>query len=178
MLENWCWEPQVLKKMSSHYETKEPLSDDLIKKLIESRYVNAGLSFLRQLFFGSFDMRVHTEQDTNADYNELWSSMREDISLVKSGHTLTGGPGSFAHITGGYDAGYYGYMYSLVFSADMYKAVFAKDPLSAEAGRRYRESILKPGGSRDEMDSLKEFLGREPDLNAFLDSLFESSPRL
>ncbi|KAG8998057.1 hypothetical protein FRB94_007252 [Tulasnella sp. JGI-2019a] len=180
MLENWCWEPQVLKKMSSHYETKEPLSDDLIHKLIQSRYVNAGLYFLRQLFFGKFDMHLHTEKTDDADYNALWGTMREKVSLVKSGTKETAGPGTFAHIAGGYDAGYYGYMYSLVFSADMYKAVFAENPLSPKSGRRYRESILQPGGSRDEMDSLKEFLGRDPDLNAFTDALFgtTASPKL
>ncbi|KAG9019832.1 hypothetical protein FRB90_003421 [Tulasnella sp. 427] len=170
MLENWCWEPKVLKKMSQHAQTNEPLSDELIDKLIKSRYVNAGLYFLRQLFFGKFDMELHTKK-VDTDYNQLWSEMRESISLVKSGSKYTAGPGTFAHITGGYDAGYYGYMYSLVFSADMYKTVFADNPLSPAAGTKYRNSILKPGGSRDEMDSLKEFLGREPNPDAFLESL-------
>jgi len=61
--------------------------------------------------------------------------MRESVSLVKTGTRITPGPGTFGHITGGYDAGYYGYLYSLVFAADMYKTVFAKDPLSPEAGK-------------------------------------------
>ncbi|KAG8962498.1 hypothetical protein FRC03_004183 [Tulasnella sp. 419] len=180
MLENWCWEPTVLKTMSSHYETKEPLSDELIDKLIKSRYVNAGLFFLRQLFFGKFDMKVHTDPgNEKLDLSKLWCDMREKVSLVSSGGKITPGPGTFAHITGGYDAGYYGYMYSLVFAADMYKTVFSKDPLSPDAGRKYRESILRPGGSRDESVSLKEFLGREPDSQAFLDQLFgASAPKL
>ncbi|KIO24317.1 hypothetical protein M407DRAFT_77092 [Tulasnella calospora MUT 4182] len=170
MLENWCWEPKVLKMMSKHVDTGEQLSDELIDKLIKSRYVNAGLYFLRQLFFGKFDMELHTKQ-VDKDYDQLWSEMRESISLVKSGREYTAGPGTFAHITGGYDAGYYGYMYSLVFSADMYKTIFAGNPLSPESGKKYRDSILKPGGSRDEMNSLKEFLGREPNPEAFLESL-------
>jgi Zn-dependent oligopeptidase len=62
MLENWCWEPKVLKKMSSHYKTKEPLSDALIEKLVASRYVNVGLFYLRQLFFAMFDLKVHTDK--------------------------------------------------------------------------------------------------------------------
>jgi len=61
MLENWCWEPQVLKRITSHYKTQEKLSDDLVSKLIKSRYVNIGLFSLRQLFFGTFDIKVHTE---------------------------------------------------------------------------------------------------------------------
>ena len=118
MLENWCWEPKVLEKMSSHYESKKPLSPELIDKIIKSRYVNVGLFYLRQLFFAKFDLKIHTDQDKE-DYTELWSSLREKISLVKSGKPCPG-QGTFGHITGGYDAGYYGYTYSLVFAADMY----------------------------------------------------------
>ncbi|KAL0067865.1 metalloendopeptidase [Marasmius tenuissimus] len=170
MLENWCWEPKVLEKMSSHYETKKPLSAELIDKLIKSRYVNIGLFYLRQIFFAKFDIKVHTDQDS-ADYTELWSSMREKISLVKSDKPCPG-QGTFGHITGGYDAGYYGYTYSLVFAADMYTAVFKADPLDPERGQRYREKILRPGGSREELDSLKDFLGREPDSDAFIKEIF------
>ena len=79
MLENWCWEPKVLEKMSSHFETKKPLPADLIEKIIKryvnlsphsldisnllsSRYVNVGLFYLRQLFFANFDIKVHTDK--------------------------------------------------------------------------------------------------------------------
>lgn len=104
-----------------------------------SRYVNVGLFYLRQIFFAKFDIKVHTDQGLcyissyptardieillllieEADYTELWNSLREKISLVKSGKPCPG-QGTFGHITGGYDAGYYGYTYSLVFAADMY----------------------------------------------------------
>lgn len=93
--------------------------------------------------------------------------MRENISLVK-GDNLGAGQGSFNHIAGGYDAGYYGYTYSLVFAADMYATVFKKDPLDPTRGQRYREKILLPGGSRDEIDSLKvrcSTLSRVPSIN-------------
>ena len=184
-----CWEPEVLKEMSSHYEKKEPLSDDLIEKIVKSRYVNVGLFYLRQLFFAKFDIKVHTDQQAT-DYTALWNSMREETSLVKGGKP---GPGqaSFAHITGGYDAGYYGYTYSLVFAADMYATVFKADPLDPARGKQYRDAILKVGGSREETDSLKvsfgsltcfvyfcvylsyqEFLGRPPNSEAFLKELF------
>ena len=152
MLENWCFEPQVLALMSSHYETQKPLDAGLIEKVIKSRYVNVGLFYLRQLFFANFDLKVHTDQDA-ADYTELWNTMREEISLVKG--RLGAGEGTFNHIAGGYDAGYYGYMYSLVFASDMYATVFKKDPLDPARGRLYREKILRVGGSRDDLDSLK-----------------------
>jgi len=173
MLENWCWEPKVLQKMSSHYQTKEPLSEELIQKIIKSRYVNIGLHYLRQLFFAKFDLKVHTDQ-VSEDYTKLWNAMREKISLVK--HDKLGpGQASFGHLTG-YDAGYYGYTYSLVFAADMYATVFKADPLSSVSGKLYRDKILCPGGSREEIDSLQDFLGRKPNSNAFLEELFGSMP--
>jgi len=84
--------------------------------------------------------------------------MRTSVSLMKAGKA-SAGQGSFAHIVGGYDAGYYGYLYSLVFAADMYATVFKKDPLDPALGKRYRDSILLPGGSREETDSLKVCAG-------------------
>lgn len=72
---------------------------------------------------------------------------------------------------GGYDAGYYGYLWSSVFSADMFHTAFAKDPMNAVVGRKYRHSVLEKGGSREEMDSLVEFLGREPNPEAFYKEL-------
>ncbi|KAI0050407.1 metallopeptidase MepB [Auriscalpium vulgare] len=173
MLENWCWEPTVLEKMSSHYKTKESLPADLIDKIVKSRYVNVGLFYLRQLFFAQFDLKVHTAKDAE-DYTALWNDLRESISLVKGG-TPGPGQGTFAHIVGGYDAGYYGYSYSLVYAADMYHTVFKKDPLDPKLGWRYRDSILLPGGSREEHDSLKEFLGRPANSEAFMRELFGSS---
>ncbi|THH27312.1 hypothetical protein EUX98_g6872 [Antrodiella citrinella] len=174
MLENCisdrCWEPKVLEKMSSHYETKEPLSAELIEKIVKSRYVNIGLFSLRQLFFGQFDINVHT-MEGSADYTSLWNTLRESISLVKGGK-LTAGQATFNHIAGGYDAGYYGYMYSLVFAADMYATVFKADPLDPARGQQYRDKILRVGGSRDDIDSLKEFLGREPNADAFINEIF------
>lgn len=111
--------------MSSHYKTQEPLSDDLIVKIIKrsvgilvlhvyaahparSRYVNVGLFYLRQLFFANFDLSVHNNSlDVNTDYTKLWNDLRQQISLVQGG-AYKPGQGTFGHIVGGYDAGYYG----------------------------------------------------------------------
>jgi Zn-dependent oligopeptidase len=78
MLENWCWEPKVLEKMSSHYKTQESLSPELIDKTIRSRYVNVGLYYLRQVFFAKFDLKVHVDKEA-ADYTKLWNDLRESI---------------------------------------------------------------------------------------------------
>ncbi|GAA5981288.1 hypothetical protein JCM11641_005633 [Rhodosporidiobolus odoratus] len=173
MLENWGWTREQLKSLSSHEKTGEQLPDDLIEKLIASRKINQGLFNLRQLFFGKYDMLLHTtKHDLSADeMSKLWCDLREKTSLVTIGKDVVGGQSGFAHIAGGYSAGYYGYLYSQVFSADMFATVFEKDPMNPDAGRRYREKILQVGGSRDEMDSLVDFLGRKPNNEAFLKSL-------
>ncbi|KAJ7601149.1 hypothetical protein C8J56DRAFT_1000085 [Mycena floridula] len=164
MLENWCWEPKVLAKISSHYQSKEALPAAMTDKLLKSRYVNVGLFYLYEMFHAKFDLKVE------ADYTELWTKMRESISLVKS---LKKDPGQG---NGGYDAGYYGlstcYLYSLVFAADMYATVFKADPLDPARGKLYRDKILKYGSSREEIDSLKDFLGRAPDTDAFIKEIF------
>lgn len=177
MLENWCWEPEVLQKMSSHYVTKEPLPADIIDKIIKSRYVNIGLFYLRQLFFAKFDIKVHTDKKPT-DYTKLWNDIRTSVSLVEGGDHPGPGQASFAHIVGSYDAGYYGYTYSLVFAADMYRTVFKKNPLDPKLGQLYRDKILLPGGSRDENESLEDFLGRPPDTNAFIDEVLSAENAL
>lgn len=173
MLENWCWEPEVLKKMSKHYESGDPLPDALITKMIKSRYVNVGLFYLRQIFFAKFDIKVHTDKES-MDYTKLWNDIRTTVSLVEGDTNPAPGQGTFAHITGGYDAGYYGYTYSLVFAADMYATAFKANPLDPATGNKYRNEILLPGGSREEMDSLKAFLGRAPKPDAFTREILEA----
>ncbi|KAI5478751.1 metallopeptidase MepB [Pseudohyphozyma bogoriensis] len=163
MLEHWCWTKDQLKQMSSHYETGEPLSDELIANIIKSKNVNQGLFNLRQLFHGKYDMLVHTSKK-DQDMTKLWVDLREKTSLV-----------STSGDAGGYEAGYYGYLYSQAFSADMFKTVFKDDPMSPKNGAHYRKEILQPGGSREEMDSLVAFLGREPNNVAFLEDLMGSS---
>ncbi|GAA5990167.1 hypothetical protein JCM10908_005855 [Rhodotorula pacifica] len=174
MNENFIWTPSIIKRVSSHYEREgETLPDDLIEKLIKSRKLGQGLFNLRQLFFGKYDMALHTDKYNLSpdEMSKLWCDLREETSLVTIGDEVVGGQSGFAHIAGGYSAGYYGYLYSQVFSTDMYATVFEKDPMDAEAGQRYRREILQPGGSRDEMDSLVAFLGRKPTNDAFLKSL-------
>lgn len=78
---------------------------------------------------------------------------------------------TFGHPVAGYAATYYGYLYSRVFSIDMFRSVFEKDPMDGAEGRRYRKTVLEKGGSRPELDSLKEFLGREPSSTAFYEYL-------
>lgn len=81
------------------------------------------------------------------------------------------GPGTFGHLIGGYDAGYYGYLFSLVYSTDMFFSVFKNDPMNEKEGRRYRHTVLEKGGSQEEMVTLEQFLGRKPNSEAFYKDL-------
>ncbi|KAM3450067.1 hypothetical protein MY3296_006375 [Beauveria thailandica] len=181
MLEHWCWVPSVLKTLSSRWDTKEPISDELIANLIKTKSVNRSVFYLRQLVYSTYDMVIHGPESHEAlgslDLTEVWNKRRAEVSGIKgpesTGYGLHWGQGfnNVGHYIGGYDAGYYGYMYSEVFSADMYYSAFKADPLNAEQGRRYRHIVLERGGSRPEMDLLKEFLGREPNSDAFFEDL-------
>lgn len=94
-----------------------------------------------------------------------------DVSCSDWGH----GEATFGHLMGGYDAGYYGYLYSEVYSMDMFYTIFKDNPMDGKRGRMYRHKVLEYGGSREEMDSLKDFLGREPNSEAFYQELGLSS---
>ncbi|KAI0011324.1 Metalloprotease [Xylariaceae sp. FL0662B] len=177
MLENWCWTPSQLKSLSNHYETGEKIPDDLIEKLISTKHVNDALFNLRQLHFGIFDMTVHSPSShgelEKLNIGALFNELRTQISGLKGpevlGEPSTWGNGyaGFGHLIGGYDAGYYGYLSSQVYSTDMFHSVFKKDPMDGKEGRRYRHTVLERGGSQDEMTTLEQFLGRKPSSDAF-----------
>ncbi|KAJ2592927.1 metalloendopeptidase [Coemansia sp. RSA 1722] len=172
MLENWAWDPSVLQKFAVHYKTGEPISKELTSKLVAAKNVNSGMNNLRQIFFGLYDMQIYST-DEDLDVNKLYNDMLEKISRRKIGDKDTVWPvATFGHIISGYDAGYYGYLWAEVFSADMFETRFAKEGLdNKQTGKDYRNEILLPGGSRDAALSLERFLGRKPQSDAFLKSI-------
>ncbi|KAI7827287.1 hypothetical protein BX661DRAFT_182988 [Kickxella alabastrina] len=144
MLENWGWEPSVLRQFAVHHKTGEPIPEDLVKRLVAAKNEGAGLFNLRQVFFGLFDMAIHNTADGNVDVKAVYRELRE-----KTTHG-TCGAATFGHMMGGYDAGYYGYLWAKVFSSDMYASRFLKDGVdNPQTGLDYRREILLPGGSRD-----------------------------
>ncbi|GAB7348341.1 hypothetical protein MBLNU459_g6313t3 [Dothideomycetes sp. NU459] len=163
------------KNSSEHPSEKMP--ENLIDSIVRTRHVNDALFNLRQLHFGIFDMTVHEgtshEQITDLKISELYNKLRAEISKLDGpeklgqGFEWGNGQATFGHLIGGYDAGYYGYLSSQVYSADMFHTVFKKDPMNGKEGRRYRHTVLERGGSQDEMQTLKDFLGREPNTEAF-----------
>ncbi|XP_002158573.3 thimet oligopeptidase isoform X1 [Hydra vulgaris] len=166
MLENWCWEEAALKRMSKHYKDESELPSDLIDTLVKSRNANAGLFNLRQIALGIFDQLIHTRPSANTA--DVFAEVSEKVLRISQtpGTNLSA---SFGHLAGGYDAQYYGYMWSEVYSIDMFHSRFKKEGIfNPLVGMAYRECILKPGGSLDARDMLLNFLGREPNQEAFL----------
>ncbi|MCK9487085.1 MAG: Zn-dependent oligopeptidase [Dehalococcoidia bacterium] len=160
MLEHWVWQPEVLRGFSRHVTTGEPLPEDLLERMIAAKNVGSGIHYLRQIYFARLDLAYHgpgREQDTDALAQELHPIT--GFEFVPDTHFQAG----FGHLFG-YDAGYYGYLWSQVFGDDMYTR-FEEDP---QAGILYRRAILEAGGMRDGDDLLREFLGREPRNEAFL----------
>ncbi|KAJ9630594.1 metalloendopeptidase [Taxawa tesnikishii (nom. ined.)] len=195
MLENWCWTPPnsarcpsttptsltQSQNSSSASQPSEKMPDSLIDNIVKTRHVNDALFNLRQLHFGIFDMTVHEGKSTDAikelHVSELYNRLRKEISKLDGpeelgeGFDWGNGQATFGHLIGGYDAGYYGYLSSQVYSADMFYTVFKQDPMNAKEGRRYRHTVLERGGSQDEMQTLEDFLGRKPSTEAFYKEL-------
>ncbi|WP_332776238.1 M3 family metallopeptidase [Polaromonas sp.] len=185
-MENFCWEWDVLKHMTAHVDTGEPLPRALFDKMLAAKNFQSGMQTLRQIELSLFDMLLHTQHQPEEDLMALLAEVRKEVAVItppaysRTAHT-------FSHIfSGGYAAGYYSYKWAEVLSADAYAAFeesarpvipgagadtgdgLASSTVSVETGRKYRQEILETGGSRPAMESFKAFRGREPSIDALL----------
>lgn len=168
MLENWVWNPESLAMLSGHYKTGDKLPKDLLDRMISIKNVANGYINMRQLFFATVDLDFHTSPpvDSTAAWGEKMKTMLH-IEPLKGVYPQA----SFGHIMGGYDAGYYGYMWSKVFAEDMYSEFEKAGILNPRTGMMYRKFVLEPSGSQPVANSIKNFIKRDPNPNAFLKSL-------
>ena len=169
MLERWVWNPTVLKQISKHYKTGEPLPDELIKRMLDAKNFGAGGTYLRQNFFAQYDMTLHTASktpDTTKLYFDLTKKIRA-LPLTKNTYPQA----SFGHIMGGYDAGYYGYLWSEVIAEDFFSQFEKNGIFNPQIGLKFRREILEKGGSEDEEKLVENFLGRPAQNGPFLKSI-------
>ena len=170
-MENFCWEWDVLRHMTRHVETGEPLPRVLYDRMLAARNFQSGLAMLRQIEFAVYDMQLHHHFDPAGPRTplDLLGEVRARVALIHP-PAWNRFPNSFSHIfAGGYAAGYYSYKWAEVLSADAY-AAFEEAPqvLDAATGARFRDEILAVGGSRPAADSFRAFRGREPRVEALL----------
>ena len=169
MLENWVWQPQVLKKISKHYKTGKPLDDETINKMIAAKHYATGSFYLRQNFLAQIDMRYHLTKK-KIDSTEYWSKYSKKIRgvpLRKGAYPQA----SFDHIMGGYDAGYYGYLWAEVIAQDFFSEFEKHGIFNKDIGKKYRKEILAVGGSYEEEELVKNFLNRKVSSEPFLKNI-------
>ena len=175
MMENWVWEKSILKDLTSHYKTGESMPSDLLDRLLRTRHFNQGIFYTRQIFYASIDMAYHTLKNIrHLDVTQMYHKFYHDICMMKA-LKGTRPEASFDHLMGGYDAGYYGYLWSKVYATDMYTRFEAEGLLNPETGNEYRRTILEQGGSQDPMKLVSDFLKRKPNNEAFLRLIKENS---
>ena len=165
MLENWVWDPTILKTLSSNVTTGQPLPDATIAKMRAARYVDDAYFTTRQIMLATIDITYHTS-GPNVDTTAIWATVARSQSPLP----LTAGThpeASFEHLMGGYDAGYYGYLWSKVYAQDMFTAFQAGGLESPVVGARYRQDILAPARQREPDDEVRAFLGRPMNPAAF-----------
>ncbi len=170
MLENWVYEKPVLDRMSGHYlDPSRKLSAQSVDRIKQARTFDAGWRYTRQVFLATLDHRLHTA-GPRVDPDALDQALyREILGLtpLRGGHFAA----TFGHLMGGYDAGYYGYLWAEVFADDMYTRFEERGILDPEVGRQYRDIILAKGRSEEPEALLRQFLGRAPSNAAFLRKL-------
>ena len=169
-MENWCWERSVLNRISGHWQTGEPIPDDLYNKMQAARHFQTAMATVRQLEFAIFDMRLHMDaQAAEAGRAQaLLNEVRQQVAVVPY-PAFNRMANTFTHVfAGGYAAGYYSYKWAEVLSADAFARFEEEGLFDAGVGEAFLQEVLQVGGSRPAMESFIAFRGRKPQVDALL----------
>lgn len=169
-MENWCWERSVLNRISGHWQTGEPIPDDLYDKMQAARHFQTAMATVRQLEFAIFDMRLHMDaQAAEAGRAQaLLNEVRQQVAVVPY-PAFNRMANTFTHVfAGGYAAGYYSYKWAEVLSADAFARFEEEGLFDAGVGEAFLQEVLQVGGSRPAMESFVAFRGRKPQVDALL----------
>jgi len=169
MYEEWARRKETLSKVADYCKPACPRVDDaLIAKLNAVHNYGRGLRYARQALYAQYDMALHGSDALKVQPLDVWKKMESATAL---GYVpTTEFPGQFGHIMGGYQVGYYGYMWSEVMALDMLSA-FGNNLNNPEVGQRYRQTILSQGSQKPAQALVEDFLGRKPDNKAFFDEI-------
>lgn len=165
-LENWCYEEEFLTRISSHYKTGETMPVEFMHKIKKNKNLFNGLHYIRQLIFSLYDMKLHSGVQTD-DADKVFKDIQSELSPLIHGDGCM--PANFGHLMGGYESGYYGYLWSEVYAAEVFQFfkqsgnIFNKD-----IGLHYRRSILEKGGTETGFHMMEQLLGRKPNSDAFM----------
>ena len=170
-LENWCWQDEALAFISGHFQTGEPLPQDLLDKMLAAKNFQSAMQMLRQLEFSIFDFTMHasyTPDVKESHIQDVLDKVREQYAVVKASD-FNRFQHSFSHIFGGgYAAGYYSYKWAEVLSADAFSLFEQQGVFNQQTGQSFLTNILEKGGSEEPSDLFVAFRGRAPEIDALL----------
>lgn len=167
-LENWCWQPEALAFISGHFETYDPLPQDLLDKMLAARNFQSAMQMVRQLEFSLFDIKLHQGLKENQTVQSVLDDVREQVS-VSIPPRFNRFQNGFGHIfAGGYAAGYYSYKWAEVLSADAFSRFEEEGIFNQQTGQDFLNCVLEQGGSKEPMELFKAFRGREPNTDALI----------
>jgi thimet oligopeptidase len=165
LLEEWAYEPLVLQRFAHHYETQEPISLELVKKLKTAKEFGKGMHVMRQIFYTAFSFYLHIRDPDKIDLEAFSDEIYREYSpypAVEGGHIYA----NFGHLMG-YSSMYYTYQWSLVIAKDLFTRFEKEGILNPDVAKAYRDAILVPGGSKDAADLVEDFLGRPYNMEAY-----------
>ncbi len=171
-MENWCWEREALDLIAAHYQSGEPIPEELFNKMYAAKNFQAGMQMVRQIEFSLFDFRMYyeykAENKSENNIQNILDEVRREVSvLIPPAYNRF--QHGFSHIfAGGYAAGYYSYKWAEVLSADAFSLFEEKGIFDSETGHAFLECILEQGGTKEPMELFKKFRGREPEIDALL----------
>ena len=169
-LENWCWQKSTLAMISAHYQSGEPLPDDLLQRMLAAKHFQAGMQMLRQLELALFDFHLHCDYrpESPQPVQQVLDQVRQRVAVLVP-PAFNRFQNGFSHIfAGGYAAGYYSYKWAEVLSSDAFGLFEERGVLDGASGRRFLHEILEQGGAEDAMQLFVSFRGRQPRLDALL----------
>ncbi|KMT07551.1 hypothetical protein BVRB_6g151620 isoform A [Beta vulgaris subsp. vulgaris] len=174
VFENWCYESSILKLISGYYQDiTRPIKDDICVSLRRWRYSFSALKLRQEILYCLFDQIIHSTD--NIDFLELFKYLHPKVMLGLPVLEGTNPASCFPHSAVGYEASCYSRIWSKVFAADIFASKFRDGGLNHHIGLQFRNKVLAPGGAKDPLECLSNFIGREPSIQAFVDSIAFSS---